>query len=61
MRHRLGIEECVQHLEEAQRLDWPELRGEELRLAMQSLGRLTGTIGVEDLLDTIFSQFCIGK
>ncbi|WP_371827978.1 tRNA uridine-5-carboxymethylaminomethyl(34) synthesis GTPase MnmE [Commensalibacter papalotli (ex Servin-Garciduenas et al. 2014)] len=61
VRHRLGIEECVQHLEEAQRLDWPELRGEELRLAMQSLGRLTGTIGVEDLLDTIFSQFCIGK
>lgn len=61
VRHRLGIEECVQHLGEAQRLDWPELRGEELRLAMQSLGRLTGTIGVEDLLDTIFSQFCIGK
>ncbi|CAI3941545.1 tRNA U34 5-carboxymethylaminomethyl modifying GTPase MnmE/TrmE (MnmE) [Commensalibacter communis] len=61
VRHRLGIEDCVQHLEEAQRLDWPELRGEELRLAMQSLGRLTGTIGVEDLLDTIFSQFCIGK
>lgn len=61
VRHRLGIEECVQHLEEAQRLDWPELRGEELRLAMQSLGRLTGVIGVEDLLDTIFSQFCIGK
>lgn len=61
VRHRLGIEECVKHLEQAQQQDWPELRGEELRLAMQSLGRLTGAIGVEDLLDTIFSQFCIGK
>ncbi|MDI2091131.1 tRNA uridine-5-carboxymethylaminomethyl(34) synthesis GTPase MnmE [Commensalibacter oyaizuii] len=61
IRHRLGIMECVQHLEEAKRVEWPELRGEELRLAMQSLGRLTGSVGVEDLLDTIFSQFCIGK
>lgn len=60
-RHRLGITECVQYLEAAQKSDWPELRGEELRLAMQSLGGLTGTVGVEDLLDTIFGQFCIGK
>lgn len=45
----------------AQEMEWAELRGEELRLAMQSLGRLTGAVGVEDLLDTIFGQFCIGK
>lgn len=61
VRHRLGITECVKHLQKAQEMEWAELRGEELRLAMQSLGRLTGAIGVEDLLDTIFSQFCIGK
>lgn len=61
VRHRLGITECVQHLQKALEMEWAELRGEELRLAMQSLGRLTGAVGVEDLLDTIFGQFCIGK
>lgn len=38
-----------------------EVRAEELRLAGNALGRISGTIDVEDLLDTIFSQFCIGK
>ena len=38
-----------------------ELRAEELRLAGDALARLTGRIGVEDLLDVIFSQFCVGK
>lgn len=60
-RHRAGIDEAVGHLEAAQWLDLAELRGEALRLAMQALGRLTGAIGVEDLLDSVFGQFCIGK
>lgn len=38
-----------------------ELRCEELREAGNSIGRLTGAIDVEDLLDVIFRQFCIGK
>ncbi|MGD9812569.1 MAG: tRNA uridine-5-carboxymethylaminomethyl(34) synthesis GTPase MnmE [Sphingobium sp.] len=38
-----------------------ELRAEELRAASDLLGRLTGVIDVEDLLDVVFSQFCIGK
>ncbi|TIT84493.1 MAG: tRNA uridine-5-carboxymethylaminomethyl(34) synthesis GTPase MnmE, partial [Mesorhizobium sp.] len=38
-----------------------ELRAEELRLAADRLGRITGAVDVEDLLDVIFSQFCIGK
>ncbi|PBB66968.1 tRNA uridine-5-carboxymethylaminomethyl(34) synthesis GTPase MnmE [Mesorhizobium sp. WSM4312] len=38
-----------------------ELRAEELRLAADSLGRIVGAIDVEDMLDVIFSQFCIGK
>lgn len=38
-----------------------ELRAEELRLAGDALGRITGAIDVEDLLDAIFSRFCIGK
>ncbi len=38
-----------------------ELRAEELRLAADRLGRIIGAVDVEDLLDVIFSQFCIGK
>lgn len=60
-RHKAGVLEAVQCLQAALQQDWPELRGEELRLAMRALGRLTGHVGVEDLLDTIFGQFCIGK
>ncbi|GEN63934.1 tRNA modification GTPase MnmE [Acetobacter oeni] len=60
-RHRAAAEEARTSLEAALRLDWPEMRGEELRLAMRALGRLTGEVGVEDILDTVFGQFCIGK
>ncbi|WP_454683806.1 tRNA uridine-5-carboxymethylaminomethyl(34) synthesis GTPase MnmE [Ancylobacter moscoviensis] len=38
-----------------------ELLAEELRLAGRALGRMTGAIGVEDLLDVVFREFCIGK
>jgi tRNA modification GTPase len=39
----------------------PELRGEELRAAANALARLTGVIGVEEILDAVFGSFCIGK
>ncbi|MBO0903278.1 tRNA uridine-5-carboxymethylaminomethyl(34) synthesis GTPase MnmE [Jiella sonneratiae] len=39
----------------------PEVGAETLRHASDTLGRLTGKVGVEDLLDVIFSEFCIGK
>ncbi|HTP82304.1 MAG TPA: tRNA uridine-5-carboxymethylaminomethyl(34) synthesis GTPase MnmE, partial [Alphaproteobacteria bacterium] len=38
-----------------------ELIAEDLRLAARALGRITGQIGVEDVLDVIFREFCIGK
>jgi tRNA modification GTPase len=38
-----------------------ELLAEELRLAARALGRLTGRVDVEDVLDVIFRDFCIGK
>ncbi len=38
-----------------------ELVAEELRLASRALGRLTGKVDVEDVLDVIFRDFCIGK
>ena len=48
-------------LDAALQLDDPELRGEELRTAAQALARLVGIIGVEEILDAVFSGFCIGK
>ena len=38
-----------------------ELAAEELRSATHSLGRLLGRVDVEDILDVIFRDFCIGK
>jgi tRNA modification GTPase len=38
-----------------------ELAAEDLRLAANCLGRLLGRVDVEDILDVIFRQFCIGK
>ena len=41
--------------------DGEELAAEELRTAVQSLGRLLGRVDVEDILDVIFREFCVGK
>lgn len=60
-RHRAALLAAADHLDAAEHADLPELRGEDLRLAMRALGRITGHVGVEDILDTVFSRFCIGK
>ena len=60
-RHRAALREAAGHLDAAEQADLEELRGEDLRLAMRALGRITGHVGVEDILDTVFSRFCIGK
>lgn len=60
-RHRASLTTSAAHLRAALKAPWAELRGEELRLAMLALGRVTGAVGVEDILDSVFSQFCIGK
>jgi tRNA modification GTPase len=39
----------------------PELLAEDLRLAARSLGRITGRVAVDDVLDIVFREFCIGK
>jgi tRNA modification GTPase len=60
-RHRAALAEAAERLRGALVAGWPELRAEDLRLALRALGRITGHVGVEDILDTLFSQFCIGK
>jgi tRNA modification GTPase len=61
-RHRAALEICREALEAAgEAAGSVELRAEELRRATDSLGRITGRVDVEDLLDVIFREFCIGK
>lgn len=60
-RHRAGLTACVNALEAAVSEREGELVAEELRAAAGHLGRITGRIGVEDLLDVVFRDFCIGK
>ncbi len=61
LRHRAALEECVGHLNRALVAAAPELCVEDIRLASRALGHITGHIDVEDLLDIIFRDFCIGK
>ena len=71
---RLGVNVSLlyrwkqEHLEEqdASKGDKPgvgavELAAEDVRLAARALARVTGRIGAEDILDVVFSSFCIGK
>lgn len=69
-RHRQALEDCAAALARArQRLAGsesapapaPELVAEDLRLATRALGRITGRVDVEDILDVVFREFCIGK
>ena len=60
-RHRAALEQCVANLARAVAGRDPALVAEDLRLAVRALGRITGRVDVEDLLDVIFRDFCIGK
>ncbi len=60
-RHRAALTEAAAALQRAEAAPEAELRAEDLRLALRAIGRITGQVGVEDVLDVIFGQFCIGK
>ncbi|UTW59106.1 tRNA uridine-5-carboxymethylaminomethyl(34) synthesis GTPase MnmE [Kordiimonas sp. SCSIO 12603] len=63
VRHRKALEDTVDHLyrfEDNAGLD-AVLAAEDVRMAARSLGKITGRVGVEDMLDVVFSDFCIGK
>lgn len=61
VRHRQSLEECRDYLERSLSAPESELAAEDLRLAMRALGKITGAVRVEELLDIIFKDFCIGK
>jgi tRNA modification GTPase len=62
-RHRHALREALSHLQHGLTApgDRPELLAEDLRLAMRAIGRITGVVDVEELLDFVFRDFCIGK
>ncbi|NQU62519.1 MAG: tRNA uridine-5-carboxymethylaminomethyl(34) synthesis GTPase MnmE [Rhodospirillales bacterium] len=64
-RHREALEVCRQSLGRFLAMEtdaaMPELAAEDLRLAARALGRITGRVDVDDVLDVIFRDFCIGK
>jgi tRNA modification GTPase len=62
VRHRQAIEEAIACLERSLELKKPdELVAEDIRLAVRSLGRVMGRVDVEQVLDVLFREFCIGK
>lgn len=61
LRHRRALEDARDGLRRAREAALPELKAEELRLALRALGRISGRVDVEDLLDMVFRDFCIGK
>tara|TARA_Y100001970_G_scaffold239507_1_gene301541 strand:- start:422 stop:1753 length:1332 start_codon:yes stop_codon:yes gene_type:complete len=63
-RHRQSLEACVNHLknfEEKNSIEDFDKAAEDLRLATRHLGVIVGKVDVEEILGSIFSDFCIGK
>lgn len=60
-RHRAALSDALEALNRSENAALPELMAEDARLALRAIGRITGRVDVEDLLDIIFRDFCIGK
>lgn len=60
-RHRIALEESLEAINRALSASQIDLMGEDIRLAMRAIGKITGRVDVENLLDVIFQDFCIGK
>jgi tRNA modification GTPase len=60
-RHRAALTEARDSLRHSLTAAQPELFAEDLRLAVRAIGRITGRVDVEELLDQVFRDFCIGK
>lgn len=62
-RHRHALQDALAALERAAQVSAgsPELAGEDVRIAARAIGAITGAVDVEEILDRIFADFCIGK
>ena len=59
-RHRLAVESAKRHLQDTLEASAPELAAEHLRLGLREIGRLTGRVDLDELLDVVFRDFCLG-
>jgi tRNA modification GTPase len=63
-RHRVKLNDCLKEIDNFLKKDQNkdlEIAAEDLRLATRHLGSIVGTVDVEEILDSIFKDFCIGK
>jgi len=63
-RHRIKLNECLKEINNFLKKDQNkdiEMAAEDLRLATRHLGSIVGKVDVEEILDSIFKDFCIGK
>ena len=60
-RHRDALGEASTALAHVPDAAYPELAAEDVRVALRALGRITGRVDIDDILDTVFRDFCIGK
>ncbi|MDX2082809.1 MAG: tRNA uridine-5-carboxymethylaminomethyl(34) synthesis GTPase MnmE [Rickettsiales bacterium] len=60
-RYRVALENAVTNLENFSLQKNIELSAEDLRIAAREIGKITGKVDIENILDVIFSRFCIGK
>lgn len=61
LRYRQALEECCSFLEEFSLDKEIELSAEDIRLACRAIGKITGIVEVDEILNNIFGSFCIGK
>ena len=60
-RYKEALGECLQNLSRFNLHKEIELAAEDIRLACRAIGKITGQVEVDEILDKIFSSFCIGK
>ena len=60
-RYRIALEECLDYLNMFSLDKEIELSAEDIRLACRSIGKITGHVEVDEILNNIFGSFCIGK
>ncbi len=60
-RYRKALQECILCLKEFSGDKPLELAAEDIRMAAHSIGMITGKVDIEEILDEVFSNFCIGK
>ncbi|MEP4378093.1 MAG: tRNA uridine-5-carboxymethylaminomethyl(34) synthesis GTPase MnmE [Alphaproteobacteria bacterium] len=60
-RHRDALAEVHDALTRVANAAYPELAAEDVRTALRALGRITGRVDIDEVLDTVFRDFCIGK